>query len=408
MPNNRIDTGFPAERDTGVSAHGGQLINRRVSNPSIRPSTQTDSTSVILDEVALCDLNMIADGALSPLSGFMSKDDYESVTEGMRLADGSVWSIPITLPVRDDVAKALSRGATVNLIDGPGNAVGRLEVADIWRPDLEREALQVYKTTDRAHPGVARLFERGELYLSGDVEVFENAAPHPSDTLALTPRMTRAAFAARGWQRVVAFQTRNPVHRAHEYIQKCAMEVVDGLLLHPLIGQTKSDDVPADVRLHSYRVLLDNYYPENRVLLSGFPAAMRYAGPREAVFHAIARKNYGCTHFIVGRDHAGVGNYYGSYDAHRIFDSIDPADLGITPMFFDHTFFCRKCDAIVSQKTCPHGKEHHVVFSGTEIRDMLRRGERLPAQYSRPEVVDVLVAALSGNGNGHGLPTHHW
>ncbi len=384
----------------GIPAHGGTLIDRRIHAES-RRIDGAPSLSIALDEVALCDLYMIAEGALSPLSGFMSRNDYDSVVENMRLADGTVWSIPITLPVSSDVARSLSRGATATLIDGSGRILGRLEVTDVWRPDLDREAEQVYKTTDRAHPGVARLFERGDWYVGGQVEVYETDSSADVDDLALTPRSTRAAFKERGWQRIVAFQTRNPIHRAHEYIQKCALEMVDGLLLHPLIGQTKSDDVPADVRVQSYRVLLENYYPDNRVILSGFPAAMRYAGPREAVFHAIARKNYGCTHFIVGRDHAGVGNYYGSYDAHRIFDAIDPADLGITPLFFDHTFFCRKCDAIVSQKTCPHGKDQHLVFSGTQIRDMLRRGERLPVQYSRPEVVDVLVAALSVNGNGN-------
>jgi sulfate adenylyltransferase len=381
--------------ENGIPAHGGQLINRRIAFEQ-----DPELPAITLDEVAICDLNMIADGALSPLDGFMSRDDYDSVVGDMRLADGTLWSIPITLPVAGSFAMQLSRGGRYLLQDEAGTVMGRITVGDTWQPDLEREAREVYKTIDRAHPGVARLDERGEWYIGGSVEVFDS--PDPSNgQISRTPRQTRAEFASRGWQRIVAFQTRNPVHRAHEYIQKCALEMVDGLLLHPLVGQTKSDDVPADVRLRSYRALLDNYYPENRVVLSGFPAAMRYAGPREAVFHAIARKNYGCTHFIVGRDHAGVGNYYGTYDAQRIFDTIDPQQLGITPLFFEHTFFCRRCDAIVSQKTCPHSSDQHVVFSGTQIRDMLRKGERLPAQYSRPEVVDVLVAAMSGNGNGH-------
>jgi sulfate adenylyltransferase len=389
-----------------IAPHGGQLVNR-VLRGSLREAALERAFTfprVQLSQMSVSDLEMIAVGAYSPLTGFMTKEDYDAVVEDMRLANNLAWTIPVTLPVNDEQAAGLSEGQEVALMDGD-HLMGIVTIAQKYRADKEREARLVYKTTDTAHPGVARVHRQGDWLLGGEVFMLNGPLKDEFPELRHEPAQARRMFASRGWRRVVAFQTRNPIHRAHEYIQKTALEIVDGLFLHPLVGETKADDIPADVRIQSYQAILRDYYPADRVLLGVFPAAMRYAGPREAIFHAIARKNYGCTHFIVGRDHAGVGNYYGTYDAHHIFDEFEPGELGITPLFFDYTFYCKKCGAVVSAKTCPHSKDDWVYLSGTQVREMLERGEMLPAEFTRPEVSRVLVEGIQAKrqldaGNG--------
>jgi sulfate adenylyltransferase len=381
-----------------IAPHGGKLINR-LASPAEAAEWQgrlAGLPAVRLNSRQLSDLEMLATGGLSPLTGFMDESQYRGVVEERHLPGGLPWTIPITLAAPRETADGLKLGQPVALQNEAGAPLAVLQLREKFAYDRQREAQQVYRTTEEAHPGVAALYAQGDTLLGGDVTVFR--LPEHSDfpQYRLTPAQTREEFARRGWKRVVGFQTRNPVHRAHEYIQKCAMEIVDGLLLHPLVGDTKGDDIPADVRMRCYEVLLKNYYPADRVALAVNPAAMRYAGPSEAIFHAIVRRNYGCTHFIVGRDHAGVGNYYGTYDAQRIFDEFDPARLGITPLFFDHTFFCKTCDAMASAKTCPHDKSEHIALSGTKVREMLTAGEIPPPQFSRPEVARVLIESMRG------------
>jgi sulfate adenylyltransferase len=365
-----------------VAPHGGELVDRTAERPDDVDLLET----VMLTSRELSDLDMLASGALSPLEGFMAQDDYDSVLESMRLSDGAPWALPVCLAV-DDVP----RGDRVALSDGT-RTVAVLEVDEVFDYKKEREAQLAFRTTDDAHPGVARLYAQKPKYLAGRVTVFERAEPAFAE-LANDPADTRAEFERRGWKRVVGFQTRNPIHRAHEYLTKVALETVDGLLIHPLVGDTKSDDVPAATRVECYRALIDGYYPQERVVLSAFPAAMRYAGPREAIWHAICRKNYGCSHFIVGRDHAGVGDYYGTYDAQLIFDEFEPHELDIEPMFFEHSFWCRACGSMASAKTCPHGADQHVHLSGTKVRELLATGELPPVEFSRPEVAEVLIEA---------------
>jgi sulfate adenylyltransferase len=350
------------------------------------------ATQLVLSARELSDVALILNGAFAPLEGFLGRADYERVVADLRLASGAVWSLPVTLSVAR--ADAPSLDETVELVDAAGHVRALLDVTDIFTYDKSREAREVYRTEDPAHPGVAVLYAQKDVLVGGRIRPAGVPAPS-ADPFALTPQETRAEFARRGWKTIVGFQTRNPVHRAHEYIQKSALEIVDGLLLHPLVGETKSDDIPAEVRLRCYQVLLEGYFPPERVLLATLPAAMRYAGPREAIFHALVRKNYGCTHFIVGRDHAGVGNYYGTYDAQALFDTFAPGELGITPLKYENSFFCRRCDAMATRKTCPHPPEHHVALSGTAVRDLLRGGQLPPPEFSRPEVARILIEALA-------------
>jgi len=375
------------------SPHGGVLVDRRVSGDDARALREEASRlpGVALDAFGLNDLYMISSGAFSPLRGFMDRNDYDSVLENMRLSSGLVWSLPVTLPVTAEESKRLGGAARVALRDAGGRPVAVLDLNDIFQVDRKKEARLAFGTEEEAHPGVAALYKRPDARIAGRVSVFEDIAPREFADEWHEPRDTRAIFQKRGWKTVVGFQTRNPVHRAHEYIQKCALEICDGLLLHPLVGETKAGDIPADLRMRSYRAILQGYYPRDRVLLSVLPAYMRYAGPREAIFHALVRKNYGCTHFIVGRDHAGVGSYYGTYDAQHIFQRFAPADLGITPLFFENSFYCRECGNMASSKTCPHDASRHLTLSGTKVREMLEKGELPPAEFSRPEVARVLT-----------------
>jgi sulfate adenylyltransferase len=369
--------------DRLIKPHGGTLVDRTGERPADVESLEV----VTLTSRELSDLDMLASGALSPLEGFMRREDYERVVDEMRLATGLPWSLPVCLAV-----PSAPSGDRVALADESGRLFGVLDVEETYEYDKQREAERCFRTTEDAHPGVARLYAQHDLYLAGKVTVFERQDPQFPE-LALDPAQTRAAFAERGWKRVVGFQTRNPIHRAHEYLTKVALETVDGLLVHPLVGETKSDDVPAKTRVECYRVLLDGYYPADRVVLSAFPAAMRYAGPREAIWHAICRKNYGCSHFIVGRDHAGVGSYYGTYDAQLIFDDLGAHELDIEPMFFEHSFFCKACGSMASAKTCPHGGDDHVFLSGTKVREMLGNGDVPPEEFTRPAVAQVLIEA---------------
>src|SRR6478736_7432120 len=351
--------------------------------------TQT-ATALQLTDRQTADFEMIGNGGFAPLQGPQGHEEWQSVVERMTLPTGEYWPIPITLATDLDV----SEGDTVEIESDEGKALGRLEVTEIFERDLEAEAENVYRTTDKEHPGVAAIYEEGARCVAGTYEV--DALPDHEEPFMrryFTAEESRKAFADRGWKRVVAFQTRNPIHRAHEYLTKAALETTDGLFIHPLIGKTKAGDIPADVRMRCYEVLMENYYPDDRVILGVFPSKMHYAGPREAILHAIARRNYGCTHFIVGRDHAGVGDYYGTYDAQLIFDEFEPHELGIEPMFFEHAFFCRACGSMATPKSCPHGGDDHVFLSGTKVRELLAEGKLPPVEFSRPEVAEVLIEA---------------
>jgi sulfate adenylyltransferase len=381
----------------GIAPHGGQLVNRIATHNQRHEFLEKADflPRVQLTKRATSDLQMIAIGALSPLTGFMEQADYESVVNQMRLANGLPWSIPVTLSVEEEIASPLKEGSLIRLDDTNGRFVGVLELTQKYRYDKIHEAVNVYRTDDEAHPGVKVLYNYGDINLAGSVWLLHRD-PHPLfPDYQIDPAKSRVLFQEKGWKTIVGFQTRNPIHRAHEYIIKCALETVDGLFLHPLVGETKSDDIPAEVRMRCYEIMRERYFPESRVILAINPAAMRYAGPREAIFHALIRKNYGCTNFIVGRDHAGVGDYYGTYDAQHIFDEFEPGELGIVPMKFEHAFYCKRTQQMATTKTSPSVPEERIHLSGTKVREMLRRGELPPAEFSRPEVAAELARAMN-------------
>ena len=370
-----------------IAPHGGTLVDRTTKTPA--PSSLP---TVTLSPREAFDLEMIAIGAFSPITGFMGQADFTRVCREMRLADGTVWPIPVVLSPSDEVTAKVNVGQTIALLDPKGRPLGTMKVTEKYAHDKALEIPHVYRTEDEKHPGVAIVKGQGNFCLAGDIDVTTTTHDPEFAEYRLTPAQTRKAFEEKGWSTVAAFQTRNPIHRSHEYLTKCALEMTDGLLIHPLVGETKSDDIPAQVRMDCYKTLVDHYYNPKKTMLSVMPLAMRYAGPREAVLHTLIRKNYGITHFIVGRDHAGVGNYYGTYDAQSIFDAFDlPKDIGVTILKFEHTAWCKPCEAIVSTKTCPHGPEDKIAPSGTKVREMLKAGQRPPIEFSRPEVADILI-----------------
>jgi sulfate adenylyltransferase len=377
-----------------IQPHGGQLVDRIATGAEREALLQSAShlPTITLNAREEADLELIANGAFSPLEGFLGEQDYLSVRDNKRLANGLVWSIPVTLSVSEAEKNKLQVGTDVALQGRDGRVLALLHLAEIYTYDKQEEARQVYRTTEEQHPGVAALYAQKDFLLGGKITLL-NKVSEAFANYRFTPAQLRALFEQKGWSRVVAFQTRNPIHRAHEYLTKTALESVDGLLVHPIVGETKSDDIPADVRIQAYEVLLNNYYPKDRTQLAGLPAAMRYAGPREAIFHALIRKNYGASHFIVGRDHAGVGNYYGTYDAQKIFSEFTAEEIGINLFFFENTFYCQSCGSMASLKTCPHEATKHVSLSGTKVRELLVNGEIPPVEFTRPEVAQILIDA---------------
>jgi sulfate adenylyltransferase len=379
-----------------VRPHGGVLVDRFVDAAGAEAlrARAASLPRIVLDAREQADLELIATGAVSPIRGFLTQPDYARVVAEMRLADGTVWPLPLTLAVDQTTRDGLGEAAALH--DADGRLWGVIEIADVFERDPLAESQGVYGTTDESHPGVAYLLQRPRWLVGGEVRVLPLPESLPFAQHRLTPRQLRERIAALGWTRVAGFQTRNPIHRAHEHLTKLALEVTDGLVIHPLVGETKGDDVPAAVRFRAYETLLEKYYPRDRTLLAAFPAAMRYAGPREAIFHALVRKNYGITHLVVGRDHAGVGRFYGPYDAQRLFDRFTADELGVTPLRMEPTFFCRACDALASTRTCPHDPSTRVELSGTRVRQILREGGTLPREFTRPEVAEVLRSHYGG------------
>ena len=376
-------------------AHGGPLVRTQSVRLEENRLEVLKRRAIALGPRALSDLELIGNGGLSPLTGFMGSSDYESVLKDMRLQSGTLFPFPITLPL-DEALKAPMPGETVGLCLDE-EVVGYVEVEEVFTRDLQREALAVFGTDDAAHPGVAMLFEESPQVVSGRAFADLERFPRPFIENSLTPLEARKAFMERGWKTIVGFQTRNPIHRAHEYLIKCALEVVDGAFIHPLVGATKADDVPADVRMRCYGALIEHYFPKEKVLLGINPATMRYAGPKEAIFHAIVRRNYGCTHFIVGRDHAGVGSYYGTFDAQKIFDTLPKGSLEVEILKFENSFYCTACESMATAKTCPHSASSRVSLSGTKLRELLLKGEMPGKEITRPEVAKVLMVAMRSN-----------
>lgn len=377
-----------------IIPHGGELIDRLISARDEAEWREKASTLVALtlDAREIADLELIATGAASPLKGFLNRDDYASVLERMCLSNGTVWPLPLSLAIGETHYEQLKIGGSAALYDETGHLWGVIDIEDIYTRDNAAEARWTYGTESIEHPGVAYLNGRPNRLIGGTVHVFPLPSDLPFAAYRYTPKQMREKISSLGWHKVAGFQTRNPIHRAHEYLTKLALEFTDGLIIHPLVGETKNDDVPANVRFKAYEVLIENYYPKERTMLAAFPAAMRYAGPREALFHALVRKNYGVTHFIVGRDHAGVGKFYGPYDAQALFDRFTSEQLGVVPLKFDATFYCNACRNFSSARACPHDVKDRLELSGTKVREILRSGGSLPSEFTRPEVGEILRA----------------
>jgi len=375
-----------------ISPLGGKLVDRT----GAKELGTAPAVAIKLSAWEQCDLEMIAIGAMSPLEGFMNEADYNSVCDHLTLASGIVWPLPITCTVDTATADSVSAGDIVQLNDDQGRLLGYLSVDSKFTPDKAKQATKAFGTDDLAHPGVKMVMESGDVCLAGKIDVVTPRHDPLFVDHRLTPAQTRAEFEKRGWKTVAAFQTRNPIHRAHEYLTKCAQEITDGLLIHPLMGATKDGDIPGEVRMKCYHVLIENYYHPDHTMLSVLPAAMRYAGPREAIMHAILRQNYGCTHIIIGRDHAGVGKYYGTYDAQKIFDTLSGTGLDIETLRFEHAAWSKKAGGMVSGKTFPKIEGDQIFLSGTKVREMLQRGERPPIEFTRSEVADILIEAMKG------------
>jgi sulfate adenylyltransferase len=378
-----------------VPPHGGQLNPLLIEGEELEEEREKAKSlpTIHLTSRETSDLIMMAMGAFSPLEGFMGKDDYTRVVENRHMVDGTLWPVPITLSASKEHAGSFPIDSEIALLDEESDELmGSMKVTEKFTYDKNLEAKRVFRTEDEAHPGVAKLLAQKEFLLAGPVKAFSEG-PYPTlfGKHFGRPAETRKIFEERGWSTVAAFQTRNPIHRSHEYCTKIALEVCDGILIHPLVGKLKADDIPAEIRMKCYEILMENYYPQDRVVLKVYPMEMRYAGPREAILHAIFRQNYGCSHLIVGRDHAGVGDYYGPFDAQKIFDEIDEDELHLKPLKIDWTFWCSKCDGMASMKTCPHEKEDRVLISGTDLRKMLANGQMPPKEFSRPEVIKILV-----------------
>lgn len=375
-----------------IQPHGGKLVNQIIENNEKENIIDRAKPlkKIYLNQREISDLEMIATGAFSPLEGFLLEEDYKSVLKDSRLSNGLVWSIPITLSVTKDEVKNLKEDMEVAL-SSDKDILGIIHIEQIYTYDKEEEARSVYKTTDENHPGVSYLYSQGEFLLGGKIKLINRPIHEEFQEYWFDPIQTRKIFSEKGWKRIVGFQTRNPIHRAHEFIIKTAMEIVDGLFLNPLVGEVKKGDIPADVRMKCYKVLIDKYFVKERVFIGVYGAAMRYAGPREAILHAIVRKNFGCTHFIVGRDHAGVGNYYAPFEAQEFFDQFKPEEIGIVPLFFENAFWCWHCAEMATIKTCPHPVNEHFSLSGTKVRELLEVGEIPPPEFTRPEIADILI-----------------
>ena len=384
-----------------VPPHGSDQVKTLMVPEADLAATRTRAAglkAIPLDSKAVSDVSMLAMGAYTPLGGFMGRDDWRGSCVDMKLADGTFWPIPITLPVARDIADAVEKGEEVTLADGEtGNILAVMTVTEKYEADKALEAEHVYRTTDPKHPGVAKVLAQGEVNLAGPVRVIdEGVYPRQYPHLYIRPEQSRQMFIENGWSKVAAFQTRNPMHRSHEHLAKIAIEVTDGVFIHQVLGKLKAGDIPAEVRTRAIQAMIDNYFVPKTVIQAGYPIEMRYAGPREALLHALIRQNYGCSHLIVGRDHAGVGDYYGPFDAHHIFDQLWDGALICEPLKIDITFYCRKCFGMATGKTCPHDRSDQIQISGTEQREMLSNDADIPPEFSRPEVVAILKEYYTG------------